>query len=303
MDWTFAKHETFHLREGWLFKGLAAIKEASETDAPYNFFLEKDAPEKLGMGRNMVRSLRYWMQATGLAIEQFEGRSVPRLTEFGETVWQCDPYLEDEITLWLLHYYLASNQTEATSWYWFFNHYAPVSFSDKQAVEALQNWVITVEPERRVARSSLRKDVSCLLRTYLPDERGSNPENLLESPLARLEILTQFGEGAQKRYQWQKSNVNRLDPLILLYVLVDRQNQQRPSTQEVRLSQALQEPMNVGRIFNLTTAVLTDLIAALNKEHSDWSVRFVRTAGLDQLTLPQVERSEILTRYYKEKTV
>ena len=303
MSLTFAKHETFHIREGWLFKGMSAITEATQANTPYNLFLENDAPERLGMGRNMVRSLRYWMQATGLAVEQYEGRSVPRLTEFGELVWQYDPYLESEGTLWLIHYYLSSNREGATSWYWFFNHYAPVSFSDKQAAEALQNWVITVEPDRRVAQSSLRKDVACLLRTYLLDGKGSNPENLLESPLAQLGVLAQFGEGAQRRYHWQKADANRLHPLILLYVLVDRQRKERPSLSEVRLSQVLQEPMNVGRVFNLTTAVLTDLIAALNKEYPDLTVRFVRTAGLDQLTLPQVTCAEILARYYADTTL
>lgn len=300
MSLTFAKHETFHIREGWLFKGMSAVVEATQADEPYNPFLAEDAPERLGIGRNMVRSLRYWMQATGLAAEQYEGRSISRLTEFGELVWRHDPYLENEGTLWLIHYYLSCNRAEATSWYWFFNHFAPVSFSDKQATEALQNWVITVEPERRVAQSSLKKDVACLLRTYLPDERGHNPENLLESPLAQLGVLVQFGEGGQKRYHWQKVDVNQLHPLILLYVLVDRQQQVRPLLQEVRLSQALQEPMNVGRVFNLTTAILTDLIAALNKEYSDLTVRFVRTAGLDQLTLPQASCAEILARYYED---
>jgi hypothetical protein len=303
MSLTFAKHETFHIREGWLFKGMAAVAEATQSDTPYNFFLEADAPERLGMGRNMVRALRYWMQATGLAVEQYEGHSVPRLTQFGELVWQHDPYLENEGTLWLIHYYLSGNRDEATSWYWFFNHFASVSFSDKQASEALQNWVITVEPDRRVAQSSLKKDVACLLRTYLLDGKGSNPENLLESPLAQLGILAQFGEGGQKRYHWQKADTNQLHPLILLYVLVDRQRQERPSLSEVRLSQVLQEPMNAGRVFNLTTAVLTDLIAALNKEYPDLAVRFVRTAGLDQLTLPEVDCTEILARYYADTTL
>lgn len=303
MNLTFAKHETFHIREGWLFKGMAIISEAVQVGTPSNLFLEKDAPERLGMGRNMVRSLRYWMEATGLVVEQYEGRSVPRLTEFGELVWRYDPYLENEGTLWLIHYYLSCNRTDATSWYWFFNHFASVSFDDNQAVEALQNWVVTVEPDRRVAKSSLKKDVACLLRTYLPDDKGNNPENLLESPLARLGVLAQFGEGTQKRYHWQNVDANRLHPLILLYVLVDRQRQQRPAIYEVRLSQVLQEPMNVGRVFNLTTAILTDLIAALNKEHPDLAIRFIRTAGLDQLTLPQVECSEILTRYYEDTII
>ena len=302
MSLTFAKHQTFSIREGWLFKGMAAIKQAEDAGELPSIFLDTDAPERLGIGRNMVHALRYWMQATGLAEEHFEGRRVQRLTPFGELVWQFDRYLENEGTLWLIHYHLVCNREMATSWYWFFNHYAPNSFTDEQALSALQNWVITAEPERQVAKSSLKKDITCLLRTYLPDDRAKTPEYLRESPLAQLGILVQFGEGAQKRYHWQRADGARLHPLIMLFVLVDQQKEKRPSSLEVRLSQLLQEPMNVGRVFNLTTAILTDLIASLNKNYPDMPVRFVRTAGLDQITLPPVTPAEVLQQYYKETT-
>lgn len=299
---SFAKHQTFHIREGWLFKGMMAIEEATQVDEPYNLFLEKDAPERLGMGRNMVQALRFWMEATGLAQEHYEGRSVPRLVEpFGEIVWQFDPYLENDGTLWLLHYHLVCNRSLSSSWHWFFNHFSGVAFNDKQAIEALQNWVVVTEKERKVARSSLKKDVRCLLRTYLPSDKGNNPENLIESPLARLGIIKQFGSGSAKRYHWQRPDIQQLHPLILLYVMVDRQRE-NPSrnNQQVRLSTLLQEENNVGRVFNLTTGLLTDLIASLNNMYPDWQIVFTRTAGLDQLTLPNVTLQDILQRYYQD---
>lgn len=96
--------------------------------------------------------------------------------------------------------------------------------------------------------------------------------------------------------------IARLDPLILLYVLTDQQaRKENPREYQVKLSQVLREPMNAGRVFNLTTAALTDLLAELNKQHADWGVRFDRTAGLDQITLRPIEPLEILGRYYTEK--
>ncbi|EKD09459.1 DUF4007 family protein [Limnospira platensis] len=53
----FARHETFHPRFGWLKKGF----DQSEKDD--RIFLAEDAPVRLGVGKNMVRSLRYWCQA------------------------------------------------------------------------------------------------------------------------------------------------------------------------------------------------------------------------------------------------
>jgi len=52
----FAKHETFHIREGWLFKGMTAIKRAEENNQLATIFLDHDASGRLGMGRNMVEA-------------------------------------------------------------------------------------------------------------------------------------------------------------------------------------------------------------------------------------------------------
>lgn len=295
----FAKHETFHIRDGWLFKGMAAIQHAEDNNELPTTFLDKDAPEQLGIGRNMVRALRFWMQATGLTEEiREENRTVQRFTPFGQLVWENDPYLEDDTTLWLIHHQLVSNQEQASTWFWFFNHYAPVSFIDEVALQSLSQWVITEEPDRRVAESSLKKDIDCLIRTYLPDERAKTPEYLIESPFARLDILTAVSTGSQKRYHVNRTTSDRINPLVILFAMLSAQKEYRPSTRQVRLSQVLQEPMNAGRVFNMTTATLTEILTYLEQTHPDLHVRFERTAGLDQLTLPNVEIEEVLTRCY-----
>ncbi len=298
----FGEHQTFHIREGWLYKGMAGIVEAEAKGQLPTIFLDDNAPERMGIGRNMIRALRFWMQATGLTTELKEqSRSVQYLTPFGKLVWTHDRYLENETTLWLIHYNLACSQDKATTWYWFFNHFAPVTFDDQLFLDSLSQWVITVEPRKNVAQSSLKKDVSCFLKTYLPDKQLNTPENLIESPLAQLNLLSQVDDGPQKRYRLERLDPSRLDPLTLLYVIIDRQKQTRSGTNQVRLSQVLREPMNAGRIFNLTTSALGDLLSELNKQHPDWNVQFIRTAGLDQFTLPQIEPFEILRRFYTKQ--
>ena len=298
---SFAKHETFHIREGWLFKGMAAIKEAEEQGRLPTIFREKDAPERLGIGRNMVRALRFWLQATGLTDEHLEERqSVQRLTEFGEWVWANDRYLDDMATLWLIHYYLVSQKEQATTWYWFFNHFAPTSFDAPLTFESLKLWVINDQPEQVLAENSLQKDISCLIRTYIVSQKPLTPEELTESPLARLDLLSQVDSGTPSRYRLERSNAANIHPLVLLYVLIDRQRQVRPGSWQVNLSQVLREPMNAGRVFNLTSATLTDLLTLLKQLYPEWTVQLVRTAGLDELNLPPIEVSEILAGYARE---
>ncbi len=109
---TFARHETFHLREGWLTKGLRSVGDGPES-------LERDgAHHDLGVGINMLRSIKYWLRAFGLAsVDAERGRAVGHhLTALGELLLDQDPYLEDAGTLWLLQSELSSNRSAASFW-------------------------------------------------------------------------------------------------------------------------------------------------------------------------------------------
>lgn len=298
----FAKHETFYIREGWLFKGMAAIKKAEDAGHLTTIFLDNDAPERLGIGQNMVRALRFWIQATGLAEERFEERQrVQHLTPFGELVWEYDRYLENTATLWLLHYHLACSENQATTWYWFFNHFAPSTFDEHSCLDSLRNWVISRYTDQEIALGSLKRDIDCLLQTYLKSRTPRTPEELTESPFSRLGMLSRLDNDHQKRYRLERLDPGPLHPLVLLYILIDRQEKVRNGTSQVGLSDVLREPMNAGRIFNMTTTTLSDLLAELNKGYPDLRIQFVRTAGLDQLTLPTCRAIDILNRYYSER--
>ena len=79
----FRGHESFFIRKGWLYKGLHGIQGNPE------LFTSKDAMEELGIGNNMVRSLRYWMQATGIAVEKLtknHGKRGQFITELGKII-------------------------------------------------------------------------------------------------------------------------------------------------------------------------------------------------------------------------
>ena len=102
----FGRHETFALRYGWLTKGFQAI-----SDDP-KIFEADDATVTLGVGKNMVSSIRFWLQATRLAERTKEGFFPTKLGDaiFNEEGW--DPYLEDEATIWLIHWLLSTNSEQ-----------------------------------------------------------------------------------------------------------------------------------------------------------------------------------------------
>lgn len=294
----YARHETFHIREGWLFKGMAAVGERP------HIFLADDASDRLGLGKNMVRALRFWMTATGLAEEYREGRyTLQRLTDpLGQLVWEHDPYLEEEGTLWLIHHHLMRDQGGATAWYWFFNHFSQPVFDQKSFVGALQSWVIGTRG-KSISENSLKRDFDCLVRTYLPDRKARSPEDLIECPLAQLGLIAEADNARTRRFRLLRPNPALIHPLILLYVLLRWQQDRRPKAQQVGLAQVLREPFNVGRVFNLGTAGLSLCLTRLGDEHPELAIRLTRTAGLDQLTLPAALPDEVLSCYFESASV
>lgn len=292
----FGVHQTFHIREGWLYKGMDAI------NLDGGVFLSEDAPERLGVGRNMVRALRFWMTATGLTEEfrRAQGTS-QRLTQpFGKLVWEHDPYLEEAGTLWLLHYHLVHDPGGATAWHWFFNYYSQPVFDQAQFVSALQTWAIGCEG-KQVSTDLLRRDFECLVHTYMPDRHTHSPEDLMGSPLAQLGLLNDADNGRTRRHRLVRPDPERIDPLVLAYVLLRRQEEARPGSRQVGLAQVLREPCNVGRVFNIGTVGLNEVVTRLLDIHSDLEVRLHRAAGLDELTLPQAASAHVLARYYADK--
>lgn len=59
---SFSGHQTFPFRYAWLPKGVAAVREDSRV------FRCQDAIARLGVGKNMVASIRFWCEALGLIV-------------------------------------------------------------------------------------------------------------------------------------------------------------------------------------------------------------------------------------------
>lgn len=184
---TFGRHETFSLRYSWLTKGVQEFTN----DA--GIFTSDEATVKLGVGKNMVNSIRYWMLATQILSQSKEGYS---LTPVGEAIFGekgFDIYLEDEATIWLIHWLLASNPTMATSWYWYFNYFHKPEFSNKDVLDNLHNFA-KQQIVSKFSVGTLKKDVDILLRMYSQSKLNSRLaiEESLDSPLSLLNLISHF---------------------------------------------------------------------------------------------------------------
>jgi len=177
---SFGRNETFFLRYGWIAKGFEAYKNNSKA------FNEIDAPLKLGVGKNMVSSMRFWLTAYGLIEENGE------ISKFGHYLFDretgIDPFSEDDITLWLLHWKLCSNPHQGTLYYWFFNEFKKTNFTLSQFEKALDEWLENYE--KKVSENTLKRDRALLLRTYLSkNTEGQHPEDFLDNSFNVLNLI------------------------------------------------------------------------------------------------------------------
>jgi len=183
----FAGHETFACRTAWLTKGLRFIEER---DGGLQEFSKVDAVVDLGVGRNMVLSIRHWLQAFNLI--DSDGGRLPAsnlLADFGNQE-AVDPFLERRDSLWLLHYELVSCGY-ATIYPFFFREFfkrkTSRSFTESEVLRALGSWIKGQEGQAP-SEKSLIKDFRVLLDNYC-FKGGKQAEESMTNLLVDLNLI------------------------------------------------------------------------------------------------------------------
>lgn len=279
----FRAHDTFFIRKGWLYKGMKNV-----LNDKYVFMGANGNPmDILGIGSNMVKSLRYWLQAVGLTTEPISGKRFQEFTPLGNIVFEHDKYIEEMGTLWLLHYKLASNINEATAWYYFFNEFKQSEFTRDDFVMQLDTY-IRMSGEEEKSNRILTDDFNCIISTYVPRIKSNpekvQPESNIDCPLGELDMVDIVNKKA-KIYKKSIPKIDAIHPVIALAVIVDNYN----NSDEIKISSILNDNCNVGKIFNLDIITLT---AMLNRIELMGYIKVNRTAGLDVIKLSDTIQGE-----------
>ena len=296
MPMKFRAHDTFFIRKGWLSKGMKAVYNAPDVFVSK----EKNPMDELGIGANMVKALRYWLQVVGLTSEPKAGKRNQSFTELGELVYSKDRYIEEVGTLYLLHYMMVTNQEEATTWYYFFNEFGLKEFNRDDFVRMLQSH-ITMNGEEKKPDRTLNDDFACLMNTYVPRYK-SNPskvsaENNIDCPFGELGLVDIIGrKGNEIIYKKTTPSVKSFNPWVVLAVIIQESN----GKTEIPLSELLMAPKNIGKVFNLDSISMMDILH--NVERTGF-IKIIRTAGLDIIQLQKTEDLsfiECVKRFYDE---
>jgi hypothetical protein len=287
----FRAHETFFLRKGWLNKGLKQVKIKADvfTDK------EENPMDIFGIGSNMVKSLRYWLQATGLTKENTSGKRFQQFTELGEIIYSNDKYLEELGTLFLLHYKLVTNKEEATSWFYFFNIFNQLEFNKDEFVNEISKY-ISIEGND-VALRSLNDDFNCIINTYISRVKLNmgkvSAENNIDSPFGELALINISSKGKNYRYKKMLVKASTIDPWVALAVIVE----EAKGETSIQLNHLLNNPCNIGKVFNLDAISMLELLYNIEKIGK---IKIIRTAGLDVILINEkLSFLECVKNYYK----
>ena len=176
-------HDTFYPRPGWLTKGLLYLTEGN-----HGVFSTAETADALGVGKNMAKSIGWWLNATGLA-QRLRPSAPLELSDFGQVVAERDPFMEHLGTWWLVHVSAQVSQT-GTSLPWFFAPSRPPRFDRSSLVKDLSE-ELARDKGQAVPIKSVQREVSTILKTFaVPIPRPAvDPEDNLGSPFHRLHLL------------------------------------------------------------------------------------------------------------------
>ncbi len=279
---TFTGHDKFHCRQFWLKKGLTHIE---------NKQIFNDASViHLGVGRNMVSSIRYWLRAFGISIEN-------QASEFGQKLLLdngFDPYIEDIGTVWLLHHNLIT-QKKASLYNIVFNDFlrTKIEFTKESLLQYLIEYC--TKYKFKANTNSLKNDINTFINNYTLPEKSKGIESDFSGLLYELKLLTRI----ERSGGWYKiENTERLSlaPQIILFCIL--KNAEKGAT-TFSFRDLLQNENSVGRVFALNENGLNDKLQKITELYPNQLI-FSDNAGVKVLQLKgELNCWDVLKNYYE----
>lgn len=285
---TFSGHESFQCRSIWLNKG-------------YNFlvgghnFNQEDSMVELGVGKNMVSSINYWLNAFKLTERN---NNLSELADFIFGKDGVDPYLEDITTLWLLHYHLVTENI-ASIYSLVFNEFR------KQRIEFNKNQLLRFIDHKcsdencYFNENTVSRDIMVFLHNYVrPVKAKSNLSELFSGLFLELNLVESLKKFDEDEFQWYKiENKERQDipsELILYSILSNINYGATISFDELQFGYN-----SVGSVFAINPKGLLDKISAITHKYK--GITFKDDAGIREFQHNnRVSKWTVLKNYYEK---
>lgn len=288
MNYRFSGHETFPCRYAWLPKVYREIRQDRDV-----FATDENAMVLLGVGKNMMRAIRFWAQAAGIA--KSTKPSGYAVTEFGKALLdaECgfDAFLEDRRTLWLLHWKLSTNVEEPLfAWDYLLNKWPHPEMTRMEVLREFGKEAKALG--RKLSAVTLEQHFDTFLHTYLPTRspKGEILEDNLDCPLVELELVLRVGDrdtGTKGRrepiYGFRREPKNDISPELFAYCLDDFWNKRRPKEQTLTFRDVAVAHGSPGQVFKLPEWDVRQRLDSLESE-TNGKFRYEESAALQRVT-------------------
>jgi hypothetical protein len=295
---SFGRNETFNLRYSWLNKGLKEFKKNP------HIFSADESTLVLGVGKNMVNSIKYWLNAYQVIDFSLDS---PAETNFGRTLNKHDPYLENPATLWLLHWKLCTNPDSATFYYWFFNQFKKTKFTKIELVNEIGEW-LDDKGCKKVSSSTLERDALLLLKTFSSSsDELKNFEESLENPFYALNLLSKNTDSSYSTIFEPRDSINHHILGMCLIEIFDTTEgtdllNKSAKRLQMPVSEFLYQLPSITKIFRINETFFYQLLEELVSKYPN-VFSFTDTAGqkIIELKDPILSPSFFIDQMYNNK--
>ena len=305
MSYRISGHESFACRYAWLPKVVYGLKYDERLLAK-----EEEAMVQLGVGKNMVRSIRFWAHSADIVTNPArDGRL--RLTSFATTLLGdggLDPFLEDVRTLWLLHWKLATRMdAPLLAWDFLLNRWQDPEIVPSIAISALQKEA--TRHNDKVSPATLVQHFDTFLHTYVPTRgrKGKIHEDNLDCPLVELGLILSVGEREVDRsvgkretiYAFRREEKPEITAEVFVYCLNSFWQQRHPNEATLSLREVAHGHGGPGQIFKLPEEDVLTRIEGLDRQTAGF-LRYGESSNLQQILRHDfLDEVELLKRIYR----
>ena len=247
----------------------------------------------LGVGKNMVRAIRFWTDAASVASASKARGEGLEVSVFGQKVFGRgghDEFLEDIKTLWLIHWKFSTNIKEPLfAWHYMLNFWHRADFTRTEVIQAFQQEAERLE--KRLSSVTLDHDFTTFLHTYIPtrSKKGEVLEDNLDCPLVELELIRKVGERAsadsmrrEAIYAFRVEEKPEISAELFAYCLADFWAQRFSEERTLSFREIAVGEGSPGQVFKLPEHALRERLETIERD-SKGVFTYLETAALQQV--------------------
>lgn len=287
------KHGSFYLRSGWGTKIIQAIQTDDMIFTPAN---ELQAVDNIGLGRVMIKALRYWADATGLTKEKKVQGGIRQLrTPIFNLIEDKDMYFQRPGSLLLIHRNLARNDENATAWYWAFNEFEKQAFSKDEFVDGLHSFLAV--NGMAIKKAAVDKEFNCFKNTYIGERKFDIKTVMDEDTYPMLAPLHLLRVNEEKKIEKCSLSKTDIPLLILIYAIAMDNLDESENCGQISIDKIMEEKKQVGKYFCIRYSKLIEmLMEAANKQLLTLNSNF----GNRHIEFANIQYAKLLNEYFAE---